>query len=1827
MKIQYRGADAVKDELIIKFKKHQGITAQSNVSNARASILKSKKAVVKKVFSIGAECWQISTDNIESLIQELKNNPEVEYVEPNYILSASMVPNDPYLGYCWAVNGTSPADIGAYKAWNITTGDTSIVVGVLDSGIDYLHEDLKDNIWRNPKETPGNGIDDDNNGSIDDIYGWNFAQNNNDPMDDYYHGTHVAGIIAAKGINGIGIPGVAWKVKLAAVKFLDGTGNGTTDQALLAFEYCIKNGIKIANCSWGGPTYIQALYDVISRANDAGVLVIAAAGNFGTDNDSRPQYPASYDLPNIISVAANDKLGNLWSFSNYGKTSVDLSAPGVDIFSSTPGNTYKYLSGTSMAAPFVSGAVVLIKSVYPDKTNAEIKSLLLSSADPGTSFYQKTVSGGRLNIYKTLMGAGIVNVALSDKELNFGGVILNSIDMPRKKFTVFNNSASGISIDTIKSEKGFLIANSSGVFSEILTGSKLEPGQSFDIMVMADPNEEKPYEGTVRLKIPGSTEVWKEVKCRMTAFSKGTLVTTSEVSGVWSKAMSPIIINGQVKVLQGQKLDVGPGTEVIFFNNAGISSVSEDLSSEFIIRAAGSKQDSICFKSIDPAAPWSGFSISGRGRYIFEYCNFLNASKPAAGQTDGNGGAISCSGPDLRIVNCGFYGNHASAEGAAVWYNGTNVFIDSSRFAGNDAPSGAALFLQGKENWLMNSRFRDNNCTLGMVKALSAAPNSDGKAFVYNCSFLNNIINSGNMIGASYMNKIVIKNCLASGNSIGISQGIINLNSDSTALVSNCTLYNNGTGGDGASLKTTKVSKCMLENSILWNNFNNEINASVQVNEKFTPSFNSIKNYSGGTGNLSTAPDFIADGSFRLSSGSTLKDKGNPLAVFNDKDGSKNDLGFEGGNELAFYPTKIEFDKTGPVNSPIKTVPVECVSFCKEAVPIQSLNVSSDAFTVALIPGQILPFNESRILISFSPKQVKSYSDTLYINTNFTPAKQIQILLSGVCEDINSLFGSISGELKNVNGGVYHVLSDILVPKDSSLTIDAGVSLLFQPNTKLTVEGDLEVRGTKEQKVIFSPEEEGLYAGIVTFRSYNKKNILLNNLVVRKMLGFNIQSITNRIIFNSCEFSDNRNSIEVNSPFFNIQNSTAEFNACRFSRNITEGPVLYLLSGKLFLSNCLISRNTSQGSYLLLDNSVTYISSSSVFNNKSASGIILRTDAAGALKDTCIIVNSIISDNLIANAKYEISLMSRNRTDPIEDPNVKIYLDISYSCIRGGLVKLFVPSGSKLVRNSTLQSDPYFADTTGVLYASSPCINAGVNTYAKLTFPVEDLSGNYRIWNRQIDMGAYEYGSKKYSPEPEIPVLDSPTYQAAVFKDVTFKWKPVPGAVKYYLQVSDTSTFTTTRFSDSTLTDTSKSLSLSTSSKYFWRVMAKNTLKWGQWSAALSFSTLMASPLAPVLKKPDNNSLNQPLALSLYWGKLNGAEKYQLQISANNNFSSLKDFSSLQVNDSSVVDTLKQITGLSTNAVYYWRVRAVNQGGVGEWSEEWTFKTLPPMPPMPQLVVPANSSRDNGVALKLSWKANEFTDNYRLVVAEDDSFKNIKFADSTLKDTLKEVKELKEGMKYFWKVSSKNPAGESPSSEVWNFTTLLNAPDSLKNSVISWNELRLSWKDKSSGEAGFIIERKQSFDFVAIDTVEADVQSYTDSTVQHLSSYKYRVRSYTQYVQSAYSNLDSVMITGISEQDIIPKDYSLLQNYPNPFNPATVIKYGLPAESHVNLVIYNFLGQEVGHIVNEIQRAGYHQINFNAGRIASGVYFYLLEARATDGSRDYRKVKKMLVVK
>ncbi len=352
--------------------------------------------------------YRLQKLTVAEAVARFAHDPGLAYLEPNFLLSIAAVPDDPRFGDLWGLRnqglngGTAGADIGATEAWDVTTEAHEILVGVVDTGVDYLHEDLRANIWVNPGEIAGNGIDDDGNGFIDDVHGYDFQEGDGDPYDENGHGTHVSGTIGAVGSNGIGVTGVCWRTNIVALRTLGSRGEGTTEDAIRAIEYAIDMGVDILNNSYGGSQYSTAMSEAISAAQEAGILFVAAAGNAGLSNEVVPFYPASYPQENIVSVGASDRNDQLvrttlWG-SNYGEISVDLLAPGADILSCQPGNLYGSLSGTSMATPHVTGALALLLAHDSQLSATEAKRILLEGVAVLPELQSTCVTSGRLSL-------------------------------------------------------------------------------------------------------------------------------------------------------------------------------------------------------------------------------------------------------------------------------------------------------------------------------------------------------------------------------------------------------------------------------------------------------------------------------------------------------------------------------------------------------------------------------------------------------------------------------------------------------------------------------------------------------------------------------------------------------------------------------------------------------------------------------------------------------------------------------------------------------------------------------------------------------------------------------------------------------------------------------------------------------------------------------------------------------------------------------------------------------------------------------------------------------------------------------------------------------------------------------------------------------------------------------------------------------------------------------------------------------------------------------------------------------------------------------------
>lgn len=425
------GGPYVEDQILVKFKANaEPIGSAESLAD---EILQRPGARAEALSPVdrGGSLHLVHLDglmSVEEAVRRANSDPRVEYAEPDYVLQASeTVADDPLFTEMWGLSNLGcffcgadqpTANIDALRAWDITTGSSDVVAAVLDTGMDVAHEDLAPNVWVNTNEIAGNGVDDDANGFIDDVNGWNFFDKTNQVFKssgEDLHGTHVAGSIAAAGNNGKGVTGVAWRASLMSLKFLGGPkGKGSTGNAIKGINYAIDQrtrgvNVTVINASWGGPNESQSLRDAIIAAGDAGILFVCSAGNDGADLDQTPHFPSGFGgLSACLSVAAMTSTDNIASFSNFGHGAVGVAAPGQSILSTAPRNQfspnggYTTLSGTSMSAPYVSGIAVLLSSHERSLTPAQVKHRIVSTSEPTPALASKAANSGRANAFNAL---------------------------------------------------------------------------------------------------------------------------------------------------------------------------------------------------------------------------------------------------------------------------------------------------------------------------------------------------------------------------------------------------------------------------------------------------------------------------------------------------------------------------------------------------------------------------------------------------------------------------------------------------------------------------------------------------------------------------------------------------------------------------------------------------------------------------------------------------------------------------------------------------------------------------------------------------------------------------------------------------------------------------------------------------------------------------------------------------------------------------------------------------------------------------------------------------------------------------------------------------------------------------------------------------------------------------------------------------------------------------------------------------------------------------------------------------------------------------------
>ncbi len=753
--------------------------------------------------------------SVSDAIILFNQSPNILYAQPNYKIWALIVPNDPNFPDQWGLNNTGQtgglpdADIDAPEAWNITTGSDDVIVAVIDSGIDYNHPDLNANMWINDGEvnTPGvvdvndfNNVDDDGNGFIDDIYGYDFVDDDGDPMDELFHGTHVAGIIGAIGNNGEGIAGVCWTVKLMALRILDANGVGATSDAIEAINYAMTYRAKVINASWGGYSYSQALYDAIGAVGNAGILFVAAAGN---DGINQATYPAAFDLDNIISVMATDTFDNMAFFSNYNFETVDLGAPGVGILSTTPTNAtawmtannipinYAFESGTSASAAHVTGACVLVGVVNPALTPIQIKKIILRGVDK--TLPDLCVSEGRLNLYNS------VNMARK-------GVVLNT-RTSRRYPTIQQAIDAAVNGDLLVADRNYWYIEPIDFKGKAIT---VRSGDVNSTRTFGTPS---PQDTFISALFQGSTVVTFNKHEAASSILIGFTITDG-LEGILIKDSSPKI--GSCIVLMNTKSGIYCNNSSPELSDCTITENStEEGGGGIYCNNRSNPKITNCTVTINAAV------ASGGGIYCENNSdpNITN-SRITANQSEANGGGIYCGNNcDPNIIGCTIGSNDANWPGGGIYtincrplisdctitknsthWDGAGIYCDTgslptvvnSTISGNVADyDGGGIYCNGVSIPIKNCLIIDNTVVSWDGGGIFC---SDASPAITNCTFAGNSANAYDGLGGAVYcagsSSPQITNCIFSNNN---NVAIYEQTLASEPVISFCLFYKNST--------------------------------------------------------------------------------------------------------------------------------------------------------------------------------------------------------------------------------------------------------------------------------------------------------------------------------------------------------------------------------------------------------------------------------------------------------------------------------------------------------------------------------------------------------------------------------------------------------------------------------------------------------------------------------------------------------------------------------------------------------------------------------------------------------------------------------------------------------------------------------------------------------------------------------------------------------------------------------------------------------------------------------------------------------------------------
>ena len=876
------------DEIIIKFTPKQNNVKRSEKekNNVLASLGEMK---IKKSFTkLDLDIVEVSDGNIEHALKVLNQKREVLYAEPNYEITIYNLPNDTSFNQLWGLDntgqtgGTSGADISALDAWDIATHAEDVIVAVIDTGVDYDHEDLADNMWINQDELVGDpNVDDDGNGYVDDIYGYDFsgyteADQDNDPSDPVGHGTHVAGTIGAVGNNSSGITGVCWDVEIMPAKIMPpyyiSEWVAFVSNATEAIEYAVDNGAKIINASWGiDDNYSQSLKDAIETAGNSGVLFVAAAGNYPNtspaNNDIGPQYPSNYDLDNIIAVMSTDHDDNMSSFSHYGATSVDLAAPGSDIYSCMPNDEYGYGSGTSMAAPHVSGACALVWSMYPHLTMSQVKQIILDSADELNSLQGLCVTGARLNLYQALLHAHPLSIDIVDDIADPNGCVLPGDEIT---FTIsYSNPSTTNSNDPnyfgaaedveiqfplpVELTYTDIFDTDYNMFTRTFTWDigTLEPQESGTITVTLTVNQNAEPLGVIHTKIKmlssvGYGEATEETRVccwggdviHVDAFADG----PAETGVSWDNAYKTL-----QKALTRARQSCG----------------NEIWVARGIYTPTQGSDPGISFDMIEGVNLYGGFAgteDSLNDRNFLVNRTYLSGNVDVGGDDDSY--VVVNTEPDSAITSStvldGFIVTHSTEAG--IYCNEADLTIQNCVITDNDA-NGINVYKSAP--FILDSIITDN-AVAGIYDCNEADVSIEG------CIIS---MNGGNGISCRRNAAFSLTNSLLYGNNHGISFA----DAAAGSLIRNNTIVDNLKTG----IEVVQGNTPTIKNCIIWNNSEGDLSGCSATYSCFDDGYQ-------GTGNTDNDPDFAykdpAAGNYHLHTASPCIDTGDSSSYSNEYD-------------------------------------------------------------------------------------------------------------------------------------------------------------------------------------------------------------------------------------------------------------------------------------------------------------------------------------------------------------------------------------------------------------------------------------------------------------------------------------------------------------------------------------------------------------------------------------------------------------------------------------------------------------------------------------------------------------------------------------------------------------------------------------------------------------------------------------------------------------------------------------------------------------------------------------------------------------------------------